>query len=217
MDETPAGLLEIRALLYELIAGALYREPSAGTMETLYRRLTALLPSCSDKALEASIRDLIETIPGADIESLAVDYAGLFLSGRDGAICPSESSYVEHMIYGQSTLTVIESYREAGFIKDEAFPEPDDHIALECAFMSLMAGNLADMPANDSVLEQQLTFLSRHLLKWVPLWAEEVKAKAETPFYPALARLTRTLIEADRQFLLKVLNGIPVHHTIEVK
>lgn len=212
MKKKEVQLFEIRAFLYEVAAAALYAEPTAEILENLQERLAGLTESSRvwpDEPLWASVRDLLESISGADTEDLAVDYAGLFLSGRDGSICPSESCYLENSIYGNSTLKVMELYAEAGFVKDDAFTEPEDHIALECAFMGLMAGELANEAAERGaesdrardLIKQQIAFLAGHLLKWVPLWADRVERGAETAFYRSLARLVGILTAADQRLL----------------
>jgi TorA maturation chaperone TorD len=210
-----ALLFEIRTSLYDLVAAGLYCEPSADSLKGFQEQLAALTelsPSWAEEALWACVRGMGESIPEANTEDLAVDYAGLFLSGRDGSACPTESSYLDNVIYGPSALDVMEFYVEAGFVKEDVFSEPEDHIALECAFMGLMGKDFLDMVRTGRLesaeartsLERQRAFLADHLLKWVPHWAGQVESLAETPFYRALARLARTLIEADKRLLLDV-------------
>jgi TorA-specific chaperone len=106
---------------------------------------------------------------------------------------------------------VIEFYARYGFIKDETFHEPDDHIAVEFAFMSVMGWNFFEMIREGgtessgyrSHLEPQLNFLTEHLMKWVPAWATHVREResSETDFYWALAKFSQTLVEADHRLL----------------
>ena len=212
MRKNQVQLFEIRTFLYEAAVAGLHREPAAEILENLHERLAGLTESSqlwTDESLWASVRDLLEAIPGADTEDLAVDYAGLFLSGRDGSMCPAESCYLDGSIYGPRTMKVMELYAEAGFVKDDAFTEPEDHIALECAFMGLMAGELAreirergrESDRAQALIERQLVFLTDHLLKWVPLFADRVESRAETAFYKSYARFVRILTAADRRLL----------------
>jgi TorA maturation chaperone TorD len=212
-----AQIFDIRSSLYELLSVSTYREPSVDTLKELQKRLTALKQLSSlwpEKVLWSQVQDLLESIFQENTEELAVDYAGLFLSGRDGSICPSESSYLDRMVYGPRTIQVMDLYAKDGFIKENSFTEPDDHIAVECAFMGLLGNKLAATISDEGLdsdeardsLERQITFLTEHFLKWVPIWADQVEKRAEASFYRAVARLARTLAESDQRFLMKVLH-----------
>ena len=167
-----------------------------------------------ESTLTASFQNLLNALAQSTPENLAVDYTGAFLGGKEGLICPSESSYIEKKVYGEATLKVMEFYREQGFVKDDSFHEPDDHIALECAFMSILGWNFIEMaekegmdaPQCEKHLVLQLDFLKDHLLNWVPAWAKQVQDFSETNFYRAIAHLTQTLVEADRRLLVNSLN-----------
>jgi TorA maturation chaperone TorD len=107
----------------------------------------------------------------------------------------------------------MEFYARHGFAKDASFHEPDDHIAVECAFMSVLCSHFVETVRREGIeaapcqkqLGVQLQFLTEHLMKWIPDWANEVQDFAETDFYRALAGLTKTWVEADQRFLAGLL------------
>jgi TorA maturation chaperone TorD len=216
MESLTIEIFEVRASLYGLLAKCLFSEPSLETLKEAEEQVSFLREKMAvwdEPELRTGFQNFLNALARSNPEKLAVDYTGLFLGGKEGSICPSESSYVEKIVYGQSTLKVIEFYAQYGFIKDETFHEPDDHIAVEFAFMSVMGWNLFEMIREGgtesfryrSHLEPQLNFLTNHLMKWVPAWAAHVMESSETDFYRALAKFSQTLVEADHRLLRDLL------------
>jgi len=208
--------LEERADLYAVLAASFRGEPSAEFLIELTDRVSFLKEKMGGQpqsALQQSIDSLLKALVAATPEVLAGDYADLFLSGRNAHLAPSESAYLEEMIYGQVTVDVIETYAEFGFIRDESFREPHDHIALECAFMAALAVELlehargGDRDELKRLTDAQASFIELHMGRWIPGWAKKVKAAAGTAFYKAVAQLASSLIDADRN-LLASLSGL---------
>lgn len=217
MKSLTIEIFEVRASLYGLLAKCLYSEPSLeilGQVEAEASSLREKIGIWDEPQLKTGFQNFLNALAQSNPEHLAVDYASLFLGGKEGSICPSESSYVEKIVYGQSTLHVIEFYSQHGFIKDETFHEPDDHIAVEFAFMSVMGWSLVEMiregrtesPHYRNQLGPQLNFLTDHLMKWVPAWATQVSESSETDFYRTLAKFSQTLVEGDCQLLRDALS-----------
>jgi len=216
MEDLSTVIFEVRPPIYGLLANLLYSEPSSETLEKARKQLgwaEGVVVLWDEPGLAASVQNFLKAFARSTQESLAVDYAGLFLGGKEGLICPSESSYLENKVYGEATLKVIEVYAKQGFVKEDAFHEPDDHIAVECAFMATLGWDLIQMvkekgidaPACQEHVKLQLDFLKEHLLNWIPDWAKQVQDFSETDFYRALAGLTQTWIEADQRLLVNSL------------
>jgi len=189
-------------------------EPSNNTLAMLSERLSTVKEQIKSWA-EPKLHEAVNNMLGAldvSTDDLAGEYASLFLAGRNGNKCPSEASYMENLMFGEATLEVMEVYSHHGFIKDSSFNEPEDHIALECAFMAVLNQELLSICHQSGVasfegqknVQSQKEFLEQHLLCWVPLWSETVEKLAETKFFKAVALLARTLIEADLILLNKL-------------
>ena len=217
MKRPSIEIFKTRASLYGLLATFLYSEPSSETLEKARRQLgliKEMITLWDEPALTASVQNLLNALTRSTPENLAVDYTGLFLGGKEDLICPSESSYLEKKVYGEATLKVMEFYGKQGFVKDDSFHEPDDHIAVECVFMSVLGWNLIEMAQKEGMdapqcqkhLELQLDFLKGHLLNWIPAWAKQVQDFSETNFYRAIAHLTQILVEADQRLLVNSLS-----------
>jgi TorA maturation chaperone TorD len=216
MESASIEIFEVRPPIYGLLANLLYSEPSSETLEKARKQLGSVKGTValwSEPGLAASVQNLLNALARSTPENLAVDYTGLFLGGKEDLICPSESSYLEKKVYGEATLKVIEFYGKQGFVKEDSFHEPDDHIAVECAFMSALGWNFIEMvhkermdaPPCQEHLELQLDFLKGHLLNWIPAWARQVQDFSETDFYRTLAKLTQTWIDADQRLLVNAL------------
>ncbi|MEM2273024.1 MAG: molecular chaperone TorD family protein [Candidatus Bathyarchaeia archaeon] len=149
------------------------------------------------------------------ILELAVDYANLFLGvkyfrEKKGIPHPSESVYLTGNMLSEEE-TISEIYLEAGLIKSPEFKEPYDHIALQLYFMAhlckkaidfVKSGNLQDLLRN---LQMQKSFLSEHLLKWVPKFAGDVIENSETSFYKAIGKITRGLICMEKDVIEEII------------
>ena len=226
MESLAIEIFEVRASLYGLLAKCLFSEPSSEILKEVEKQLSSFRKQIAiwdEPQLKTSFQNFLNALAQSNPENLAVDYAGLFLGGKEGSSCPSESSYLEKIVYGQSTLKVIEFYAQYGFIKDETFREPDDHIAVEFAFMSVMGWSFVEMIGEGRTefthypnhLEPQLNFLTDHLMKWVPAWAAHVRESSETDFYRTLAKFSQTLVEADCRLLRDTLRIIQNHPRIK--
>jgi putative dimethyl sulfoxide reductase chaperone len=212
METFPYLLFHTRTSLYEILAACLSAEPSSEILAALREHLIPLKPALAgadSENLSDAVQRLLDSLNDAGPDALAVDYAGLFLGGAHGAVCPSESSYVDGVLYGQSTRQVIDLYATHGFIKEDTFTEPEDHVALECAFMATLGRDFLETAAESGAdgtqdrenLRFQRAFLLAHLGRWIPRWADHVQVCSRTSFYRALADLARALVETDKRLL----------------
>lgn len=138
-------------------------------------------------------------LPQDEIDALEIDHTKLFIGTGEVLAPPWESVYFseDRLIFQEQTLQVRKWYRRYGLEPELLHREPDDHIALEIAFIShlsklafeaLRAGHKVK---SDEYLNAQRQFLSEHLLKWGPQWCVLVIENAQTDFYKGLAYLTR--------------------------
>jgi TorA maturation chaperone TorD len=204
--------LGVSSAIYGALAAVLSETPSRASITRFRTELAGLLrkrdawetPDVWDR-----VRDVIDSLKGVSPGKLATDYAALFLGGSDRSACPSESCYRDGTLYGASTLAVIEAYAAKGFVKDPAFGEPDDHIAVELLFRCACGMDLAatiardgpDAPSSIKEAQTSLDFVTGHLLEWTPLLARQVERTARTSFYRALLALVRDLVAADARLL----------------
>jgi TorA maturation chaperone TorD len=90
---------------------------------------------------------------------------------------------------------VRELYDEAGLAinTDEVMP---DHIGVELNFFAVLLQRTHSGPGNkEEHVKRTEKLLNEHLLKWAPDFTHDMEDAAETPFYKALAKATRRVID----------------------
>jgi TorA maturation chaperone TorD len=203
--------LNERQMVYSLF-GALYR----GDLDTGFQLLkdTALLQGFAQKfdcALVTNANKVIKEIDKHEGDAeytkmLKLDYNYLFF-GPDHIVVPLwESIYrtKEKLLFGEPDITVRCYYQRFGLHVNDR--EPADHFSLELSFMArLCAMSIIESKQIFAVLETQRIFLEEHLLKWVPVLANEVLSHAKTTFWSGLTVLVYRWLENDLNEIKKVI------------
>ena len=165
-----------------------------------FAALQADLASCDEDALEqlAVVFDRAFFGMGPRTAQKAFPYESVYTS--EGGLM-MQDAYSE----------VLRVYRGAGFAKNPGFKEPEDHLAVELAFMALLCGRAVEaLRAGDEAgaerqLRAQAAFLEQHLLNWIDRFAADVRKAAEGGFYYNLAMFTEGFLNADAAELSDVL------------
>lgn len=181
---------------------ACYYEPAAEfAEERLFESILAAAQRL-DPALAEPARRLGEAFVAQDLQTLLVDYTRLFL----GPVNPRATPYGSFWLNGEttlmqdSTMAVLDLYREAGFDIDEAFRDLPDHVAVELEFLYVLnfrqnqARLLGDSAAQAEAEALQQRLLDTHLGHWVGPFTAAVQHGAETAFYRELAGLTASVV-----------------------
>jgi putative dimethyl sulfoxide reductase chaperone len=155
--------------------------------------------------LAAHARRLGEEFAAAGAENLLLDYARLFLGPTHIIAKPYGSVWLEGQdrLMGESTIEVLELYKEGGFEMDDAFRELPDHIAAELEFLYLLIyrANEADRNGDPEALEAKLAlrrrFLDAHLGRWIGPFTAAVRAGAQSVFYRQLAELSDRFVRME--------------------
>lgn len=155
-----------------------------------------------DPGLAAQARRLGEVFAASDAQTLLIDYTRLFLGPVDALAKPYASVWLtgEASLMQNSTMAVLELYREGGFDISEDFRELPDHIAAELEFLYLLlfreneAHRNADLDALATTEALRKQFLAGHLAPWVDRFAAAMRDGAETDHYRTLADLTQRFV-----------------------
>ena len=152
----------------------------------------------------------------AAIEQLAVTFDRVFfgmgpLTAQKAF--PYESVYTSEggLMMQDAYSQVLHLYRDAQFAKNPEFKEPEDHLAVELAFMALLAERAAerlreaDAEGAEAALLDQLTFVREHLLNWIDRFIADMQKAAEGGFYEHLALFTEAYLKADEAALSEVV------------
>ncbi len=212
-----AALMDSRANVYKVL--------SRSFMEEMDQQFAVDL--ADDFRFESSDADLMraldaakESLRGVDddlLEQLAVTFDRVFfgmgpITARHAF--PYESVYTsEKGIMMQEAYTqVVRAYREQHLAKDAGFTEPEDHIAVELAFMATLSERTATFlregleEAAEETVSQQLAFARGHLLNWIDVFCADLAKAAEGTFYEHLADFTRMFVQQDAALLAEIVD-----------
>ena len=216
-ETTIADVLRGRMATYQFLSRLFRVEVDQELYDTL---VSMRFPTNTGNALvDEGYRMICGYLSQADgtvLTELAVDYVRAFIgSGNDGfsAAYPYESVYTSEggLMLQDAYAEVLHVYRGAGFAKNPGFKEPEDHLAVELAFMALLCGRAVEaLRAGDEAgaerqLRAQREFLSDHLLNWIDRFTSDVRKAAEDGFYFDLATFTEDFLTADAAELAEVL------------
>ena len=143
------------------------------------------------------------------IEELAVEYALLFV-GPGKHIPPIAAYHLDQersSVHGPSTEWVREYIEQTGFAYRPEHAELPDHLAVELEFMQHLSGKqaraLRDGDVNEArrLWDAQRTFVTGHMVEWLPIFCDEVVANATHSFYAQMATLLRKFIALEAEEL----------------
>lgn len=212
-----AHLMDSRANVYKVLSRSFREEMDAEFASEFAKRFVfesddAQLAQKAD-AMKASLQGIDDDA----IEMLAVDFDRVFfgmgpLTARHAF--PYESVYTSEkgIMMQEAYSQVVRAYREQKLAKDEAFTEPEDHIAVELAFMATLAERSATFlregheEAAEQTVMQQLSFAKEHLLNWVDIFCVDLAAAADGSFYEHLATFTAAFVKEDAAVLEDILD-----------
>jgi len=163
----------------------------------LYRLFARLFIKEPDAETLSALKDIFSMKFNETSNELGDEFA-LFFSGASGHFLPYESLYNYPMgdkprLWGKTTEEVQAFYSAAGLMIDQQIDLLPDHLAAELLFMSYLI--------EAALKEYQKIFLEEHLLKWVPLYCDELQRRAGTTFYRAVANLLKELLLSDYETL----------------
>ncbi len=137
-------------------------------------------------------------------EDLAVEFAALLAGMSAHPVHSYESVYDggNGILMGPSRDDVVRAYAQAGYHEQEGLRLPEDHLGIELSFVAQLCEDEAQALAQGDVAQAQLAaarrqaFVDEHLKPWVGAFCEDLKARAQSPFYQGLASLIDALVSA---------------------
>ncbi len=201
--ELAEALAEDAEALAALHDRELTTETIAALREVGFPSNLGLLPAGerSQEAWRLMAVALDEIDPRA-LDQLAVDYAAIYLTGAYGA-SPCESVWTDddHLVCQDAMFALREIYTAAGLAAEDWRRRPDDHLVLQLLYIA----HALRSSGGPEELCRLAAMLDEHLLRWLPDFASRVAARAETPFFAVLGRLTFAWCEQLRDLLAESL------------
>lgn len=218
-----AALMASRANVYRLLSRCFRCEVDAALAHELANEFAFKSDSAVLTEALASMRAAVADAGEHELEMLAVTFDRVFfgmgpLTARHAF--PYESVYTSDkgIMMQEAYASVTRAYREQALAKDASFTEPEDHLAVELAFMATLADRAVTFlstsdasgdEAAEETVRQSLAFARAHLLNWVDRFCAELELAAapdgDEGFYGALARFTAAFVAEDAALMEEML------------
>lgn len=207
-----AELARARAQVYRLLASVFFRELDEGQIEHLRQ---APLPAQGNERMERGAAEIFRylRLAAPDVLTLLrVDYARIFLAAGvfegDTAV-PYESVFTgeEGLMMQEARDDVLRYYAREGVVVEKALQTPEDHLSFELEFLAITCEREAEAleRADDGEAGRlrgvQLAFARGHVLNWIDLLAERVRAYAVEALYPAFMEYAAGFVADDVAYL----------------
>lgn len=141
------------------------------------------------------------------LRELEIEYTRLFVNAYPGIPAPPYGSiYLETdgLVWGDTTVDVLNIYTEAGLRISDDFHDVPDHIAAELEFVwyllreELKAKEEEDSERGLKMSSIQRQFLTGHLLKWAPSFLDKVIENTRSLFYQEVSVLAKEFIKMEK-------------------
>lgn len=190
--------------LCRLLAACYYEPEPAFAEDGLFEDLLIAARQV-DQTFVVHAQAMGKAFQSSEMQELLLDYTRLFLGPVDILAKPYGSVWLdrEQILMKESTLDLLELYRNAGFEMDEEFQELPDHIAAELEYLYLLvfreneALRAGDVTSLEQTGELKRQFLKHHLGRWIVPFTAAVRSNAQTDFYRHLASLTESVLKQE--------------------
>src|SRR5512134_859978 len=193
-----------RADLCRLLSACYYQPGPEFVEEKLFDSMRAAAEKIEpDLAARA---DRLGKAFAAEYEDLLLDYTRLYLGPTQIIAKPYGSVWLtgETTVMQDSTMAVLDLYKQGGFEIDEEFRELPDHVAAELEFLYLLifreiqARLNSEAPEAGRMAELRRRLIDEHLGRWIEPFTAAVRGGAQSNFYRELAALTARFIEMEQ-------------------
>ena len=143
-------------------------------------------------------------------ESLAIEYARLFLAPERLASPHESLQRGEGRLWGKSTVEVNQICKKFGFVLDEKFKDTPDHLSAELSFLAQLTqleGKYLTRKLteeHEGVLEVKKFFFKDHILKWFSRFKDEVNQNAELSYYREIVNFLDLILDEEYESLRNV-------------
>lgn len=211
----------LRSLLYSFLSRSYAKEVDGEYLSKINSTIDMLKSYneiAEDVMLEKGIRIMEHFLGKAEnqndlMEELALRYTTLFLNVSPNDVIkhvhPYESVYLspDKLVMQEQRDEVLKFYDEFQVGVADDFKEPEDHIAVELAFLQKLnkkiLSDLSENNISDAVnkFKSHRDFMNMHLLKWVHLLGKDLMIADSEGFYDGLANITLGFVRQDYMYV----------------
>ena len=198
-------LLQERAALYRLLV-ALYEYPLTADLLTAVSQLHTAPDSPLAVGLLPMQTYLAES--GDNLETLNVEMTRLL----EGPGQPAAPPYASYYLFGGRLMGPPAQAARQAYLAWNVWPGsqirlPDDHISFELGFLAYLAEQAADAVTESdraAALLASQTFMQKQVRPWLSRFCAALIEVSDNAFFVGLARLTKTAVAADLEWLSTV-------------
>ncbi len=180
----------LRARFYGLLAALLVAPPP----EELLRRLAAM--GADPSPLGTALGHLAQAASAATAESVADEFAALFVGVTGGEIMPYGSWYLTGFLHEKPLAELRNDMVRLGIEPSPGVSEPEDHAA---SLLEMMQGLISGLFGEPLPLLEQKIFFQAHLGNWMPRFLGDLDKAPSARFYRSVAETGRVFIDIEAQ------------------
>ncbi|AEH38358.1 TorD/DmsD family molecular chaperone [Halopiger xanaduensis] len=209
MSVDQRALYEARLELVNFLIDAFADVPTAAFVATLLGDEITFPEGSVDDRLDRGFERLDSFIaenenrdPDAVQEDLEREFTRLFVGPRP-PILPHETYYREDTDFRGAGLAEVEaSYGAAGWSPPEDYPEENDYVAVELAFLRNLIRRQRE--GYEETFGYQRVFHEEHLSEWIADFAADVREQTDEPFYAAVADVLEGYIAFEEEIAVQM-------------
>lgn len=207
-EELYAARLELVDFLIEVF----WDVPAEGFLERLLGEGVVLPEESVNEPMDegfAMLREWREENRDRPVEAVHDDvereYTDLFVGPRP-PVLPHETYYRDDTDFiGEGLADVAASYAAAGWSPPEDYPEEDDFVAVELAFLR----NLVERQraGREEAFDYERVFLDEHLLEWVDPFVADARETADPGLFLAAALVFQGFVAFEDELVAQMVPG----------
>lgn len=210
MDDT--AIYDARIELVDFAIDAFWNTPAERFVENLLSGDVRVPTDDVNPALDegfASLDRFVEANRDRSVEAvkteLDAEYSRVFVGPRPPVVAHETYYRDDTDFIGAGLAEVQASYAAAGWTSPEEYPEEDDFVAVELAFVRHLVGRQRE--GSEEAFGYERVFIDEHLGTWIDDFAADVREETDSDLYRAAADVTRGFVEFEDELVAQMVSG----------
>ncbi|QZP38927.1 TorD/DmsD family molecular chaperone [Halobaculum magnesiiphilum] len=153
------------------------------------------------------VRAFVDAHEGDDVSELHSDlrqeYTEVFVGPRPPVLLHETNYRDDTEFIGEGLAEVEASYGAAGWTPPEEYPEENDFVAVELAFLRWLVTKQRE--GRDETFGYERVFLDNHLMTWVDDAADDIREETDEPLFLAAAEILTGLVEFEDEIVAQMV------------
>ncbi|WP_254545761.1 TorD/DmsD family molecular chaperone [Halomarina pelagica] len=200
------AIYDARIELIDFLVEVFWDVPTETFLETLLAGEIRTPEGSVNEGLDRGfehLRTFVAANEGADLDAVRdrvrTEYTRVFVGPRP-PVLPHESYYREDSDFLGTGLAAVESsYAAAEWSPPEDYPEENDFVAVELAFLRALVDR--QRRGDGDAFGYERVFLEEHLDRWVEAFADDLREETECDLFLAAGEILEGLVEFEREIV----------------